>query len=137
MTDEAGALDSSDVVETDAMASLRRAIDPGNIPPSATALAVENSSDGVLVADMRMRGQPIVYVNPAFESITGYSAAEAIGKNCRYLQGSDRLQPEIGEIRAALAERRAGLVTLRNYRRDGTMFHNALRLCPSGTAPGR
>ncbi len=79
---------------------------------------------------MRMRDQLIVHVNPAFESITGYAAAEAIGKNCRYLQGSDRLQPEIVEIRAALAQGRACSVTLRNYRRDGTMFRNALRLVP-------
>jgi PAS domain S-box-containing protein len=100
------------------------------IPPNAFSLALDNSSDGLLIADMRMRGQPIVHVNAAFESITGYPAAEAIGKNCRYLQGSDRLQPEIAEVRAALTERRASAVTLRNYRRDGTMFRNALRLLP-------
>ncbi len=103
---------------------------PSTIPPIASALALENSSDGVLIADMRMHGQPIVHVNPAFESITGYAAVEAIGKNCRYLQGSDRLQPEIAELRTALTEGWACSVTLRNYRRDGTMFRNALRLVP-------
>ncbi len=100
------------------------------ILPAASLLALDHGSDGVLIADMCMRDQPIVHVNPAFESITGYAGAEAIGKNCRYLQGSDRLQPEIAEIRAALAEGRACSVTLRNYRRDGTMFRNALRLVP-------
>lgn len=102
---------------------------PG-IPPSGAAIALEHASDGVLIADMRQRGHPIVQVNPAFETITGYPAAEAIGKNCRYLQGSDRLQPEIGEMRAALEEGRPCSVTLRNYRRDGTPFRNALRLVP-------
>ena len=106
-----------------------RSIQP-TIPPIAASLAVEHGSDGVLIADMRMRGHPIVYVNPTFESITGYAAAEGIGKNCRYLQGSDRLQPEIAEVRAALAEGRGCSVTLRNYRRDGSMFRNALRLMP-------
>ena len=77
-----------------------------------------------------MRGQPIVHVNRAFEAITGYVAAEAVGKNCRYLQGSDRLQPEITEVRTALAEGRHCSVTLRNYRQDGSMFRNALRLVP-------
>src|SRR6476620_4754525 len=77
------------------------------LPPTAAALALEQSSDGVLIADMRVRGEPIIHVNPAFEAITGYAAAEVLGKNCRYLQGSDRLQPEVAEIRAALAERRA------------------------------
>ncbi|RZI74485.1 MAG: EAL domain-containing protein [Pseudomonas sp.] len=102
----------------------------------ASSLAVDHGSDGVLIADMRMRGQPIVHVNPAFELITGYAADEAIGKNCRYLQGSDRLQPEIAEIRAALAEGRHCSVTLRNYRRDGTLFHNALRLFPVRASAG-
>ena len=109
---------------------LRRRSIPPAIPPIASALALDNSSDGVLIADMRTRGQPIVQVNPAFEAITGYAAAEAIGKNCRYLQGSDRLQPEIADVRAALTDGRPVSVTLRNYRRDGTMFRNALRLLP-------
>ncbi|HEY5723501.1 MAG TPA: EAL domain-containing protein [Allosphingosinicella sp.] len=108
-----------------------------DIPATASALALEHGSDGVLVADMRAAGQPIVHVNAAFESITGYAAAEAIGKNCRYLQGSDRLQPEVAEIQAALKEGRACSVTLRNYRRDGTMFRNALRLMPVRDGAGQ
>lgn len=100
-------------------------------PPLAVAeLVLAESNEGVLIGDLRARGHPIVSINPAFEAITGYSAAEALGKNCRYLQGSDRLQPEIDEIRTALADHRACSVTLRNYRRDGTMFRNALRLLP-------
>ena len=100
------------------------------VPSAAFPLALDHVSDGVLIADMRMRGQPIIQVNTAFETVTGYPAAEAIGKNCRYLQGSDRMQPEIAGIRASLTEGRACSVTLRNYRRDGTMFRNALRLAP-------
>ncbi|MBG6120546.1 MULTISPECIES: putative bifunctional diguanylate cyclase/phosphodiesterase [unclassified Sphingobium] len=100
------------------------------VPGDAGSLILDHVSDGVLIADMRLRGHPIVQVNPAFETITGYSAAEVIDKNCRYLQGNDRLQPEIAEIRAALAEGRSCAVTLRNYRRDGAMFRNALRLEP-------
>lgn len=107
------------------------------IPRAASALALDSGSDGVLIADMGARGLPIVYVNRAFEAITGYAPSEAIGKNCRYLQGSDRLQPEIAEVRAMLAEGRAGEVTLRNYRRDGTMFRNALRLMPVHDAAGK
>lgn len=99
-------------------------------PVAVSLLALDNISDAVLVADMRLRGHPIVHVNPAFEVMTGYAASEVIGKNCRYLQGSDRLQPEINEMRSALAEGRACSVMLRNYRRDGTMFRNALRLTP-------
>lgn len=93
-------------------------------------MALDHISDGVLIADMRMRGHPIVQVNSAFEAITGYSPDEALGKNCRYLQGSDRLQPQIAEVRATLQEGRACSVILRNYRRDGAMFRNALRMEP-------
>ncbi len=91
----------------------RRPSEPAGLPV-VSLLALDHISDGVLVADVRQRGQPIVQVNPAFEAITGYTAAEAIGKNCRYLQGNDRLQPEIAEMRAALAEGRECSVTLRN-----------------------
>ncbi|MBU0866415.1 MAG: PAS domain-containing protein, partial [Alphaproteobacteria bacterium] len=112
---------------------------PEGATPSiaASMLALDHISDAVLVADMRLRGHPIVHVNPAFEAVTGYPAAEAIGKNCRYLQGNDRLQPEIAEVRAALAEGRECSVTLRNYRRDGTMFRNALRLVPFRDGSGQ
>ncbi len=106
-------------------------------PIAASLLALDHIGDAVLVADMRLRGYPIVHVNPAFEAVTGYTAAEAIGKNCRYLQGNDRLQPEIAEVRTALAEGRECSVTLRNYRRDGTMFRNALRLVPFRDASGQ
>ncbi len=107
-----------------------RQSDASAAPTAVSLLALDHISDGVLVADMRLRGQPIVHVNPAFEALTGYAAAEVLGKNCRYLQGNDRLQPEIADIRAALIEGREASVTLRNYRRDGTMFRNALRLVP-------
>jgi PAS domain S-box-containing protein len=117
---------------------LPRSPDPEKLflPVDAAAVALAHSGEGVLIADMRARGHPIIQVNAAFEAITGYSKAEAIGKNCRYLQGSDRLQPEVDEIRAALAEGRPCAVTLRNYRRDGSMFRNALRLFPLRASNG-
>lgn len=116
---------------------LTRRVDDRAAPTAASLLALDHISDAVLVADMRLRGHPIVQVNAAFEAVTGYTAGEAIGKNCRYLQGSDRLQPEIAEVRAALTEGRECSVTLRNYRRDGTMFRNALSLMPFRDGSGQ
>ncbi|MEQ9506355.1 MAG: EAL domain-containing protein [Hyphomonas sp.] len=110
---------------------------PVGIPSPASALALAHCSDGVLIADMLTRNQPIIQVNAAFELITGYTEAEAVGRNCRYLQGSDCLQPEIEEIRTALRDGRDCAVTLRNYRRDGTMFRNALRLLPFRNPAGQ
>jgi PAS domain S-box-containing protein/diguanylate cyclase (GGDEF)-like protein len=103
----------------------------GNILPDdiwSTTLA--GAQEGILVADIRQADSRIIYANKAFETITGYTQAEAIGKNCRYLQGSDRLQPQIGTMRAALAAGTATQVRLRNYRKDGSMFWNDVHLVP-------
>ena len=106
------------------------------LPAELYHATLEQMSDGVLVANIQTPGQPILYVNRAFEAITGYGSGEVLGKNCRYLQGSDRLQPEITAIREAIAEGRPCSVTLRNYRRDGTMFRNHLRLFPCAGQAG-
>ncbi|MDB5570740.1 MAG: diguanylate cyclase [Hyphomicrobiales bacterium] len=90
----------------------------------------ENTSEGVLVADCRLDDMPIIYVNAAFEAITGYKSADIVGKNCRYLQGDERLQPQVEQMRAAIASGASAKVTLRNYKKDGTAFWNELRLMP-------
>jgi PAS domain S-box-containing protein len=91
---------------------------------------LELSNDGLLIADLQVTDVPIIYVNRSFERITGFSSAETLGKNCRYLHGGDHLQPEIKRIRDAVAARRSTSVTLRNYRKDGSMFWNNLTLSP-------
>jgi PAS domain S-box-containing protein len=98
--------------------------------------AVENSASGLSIADARLPDLPLVYVNPAFENITGYRLDEVIGKNCRFLQGDDREQEAIEDIRAAIREQRSCTVTVRNYRKDGTRFWNELRLSPIFSASG-
>ncbi len=92
--------------------------------------AVAASSEGIVVTDPNRPGDPIVYVNPAFEEITGYPAEEVLGRNCRFLQGGDRDQPQLDVLRRALREGRECSVVLRNYRKDGTMFRNELSVSP-------
>jgi len=92
--------------------------------------ALEAASNGVVIVDPRRPDDPIVYVNPAFEAMTGYSADEVLGRNCRLLQGEDRDQSAREELRAAVAEGRNTVVEIRNYRRDGTMFWNEVRISP-------
>jgi PAS domain S-box-containing protein/diguanylate cyclase (GGDEF)-like protein len=106
------------------------------LKPELTSL-VDLSTDGVLVGDLQDRDCALVYVNTAFERITGYTKNEAVGKNCRYLQGADRLQPEIEYLRSAIDNCRSVCVTLRNYRKDGQMFWNELRLTPINIINGR
>ncbi|MCU0514434.1 MAG: PAS domain S-box protein [Anaerolineae bacterium] len=92
--------------------------------------ALEASPSGISIADARQPDLPLIYINPAFERSTGYTQAEAIGRNCRFLQADDRDQPELEIIRRALRERDSCTVTLRNYRKDGDLFYNELRLAP-------
>ena len=108
-----------------------------SLPLHAILTAIEESRDGVMFASLNDPELPLVFVNRSFEQITGYSRSEAIGKTCRYLQGADREQPEIAEIRDALAARRQVSVTLRNYRKDGALFWNELRLTPVHDVGGK
>ena len=73
---------------------------------------------------------PLVYVNKAFEVMTGYSFDETVGKNCRFLQGNDKNQPEINMLRKALQEKSSVNVTLRNYKKNGELFYNQLLIQP-------
>lgn len=73
---------------------------------------------------------PIVYANPAFSLITGYSLEEVLGRNCSFLQGTDREQPAISKIRDALRDKSPFEGVLRNYRKDGSLFYNHLRIDP-------
>jgi diguanylate cyclase (GGDEF)-like protein/PAS domain S-box-containing protein len=99
--------------------------------------AVESSINGVVIADAIAPDLPIIYVNPAFESMTGYSAQETIGRNCRFLQGSLRQQPELDVLREALRNQTDCNVILRNQRKDGSLFWNHLFLSPVRDRKGR
>jgi diguanylate cyclase (GGDEF)-like protein/PAS domain S-box-containing protein len=91
--------------------------------------AIEASLNAVIITDAR-QDYAIEYVNPAFERITGYVAREVIGRNCRFLQGNDRNQPPLQQVRAALRHRQEGRAVLRNYRKNGTVFWNDLLIAP-------
>jgi diguanylate cyclase (GGDEF)-like protein/PAS domain S-box-containing protein len=92
--------------------------------------AIESSVNAICITDNLAPDNPIVYVNPAFETITGYSSQDVLGRNARLLQGSDLAQPELIAVRAALHDERACHVVLRNYRKDGSMYWNELHIAP-------
>jgi len=89
-----------------------------------------DSRDGITISDARLPDYPLVFANPAFEKLTGYTQEEIIHNNCRYLQGSDKQQRDTSKIRKAIQQGEYCLVTLRNYRKDGTMFWNELSISP-------
>ena len=92
--------------------------------------ALDVAAEGITIADARLPDRPLIYVNEGFERATGYSAAEVLGKNCRFLQGPDTDPAAVTEIRAAVAAERECIVEILNYRRDGTTFWNRLSITP-------
>ncbi|HEX6829833.1 MAG TPA: diguanylate cyclase, partial [Burkholderiales bacterium] len=92
--------------------------------------AIESSINAVLIADAGNDEHPIVYVNPAFERITGHPPAEALGRPWRKLLGPGPGAEEPAEVRAAMSERREGHAVLQGQRRDGTAFWGELHVAP-------
>jgi len=92
--------------------------------------ALEAAGNGILIADAQLSDLPIIYANDSFCQVTGYTKSDVIGKNCRFLQNDDRDQDEVKVIRSALKKGKFCHVTLRNYRKDGTLFWNELTMTP-------
>lgn len=92
--------------------------------------AVLDSRDGITISDPNLPDNPLIFVNYAFEKMTGYSNEEALNQNCRYLQGNQKHQRHIDVIRNAIKNAEYCLVTLKNFRKDGTMFWNELSISP-------
>ena len=106
-----------------------------SVPRQLLLEAVEAADSSITIADCRLEDMPLVYVNQGFRKITGYESEELLGRNCRFLQfdadgKQDENQPGLDEIRRGTAEGAFAHATLRNYRKDGTLFHNDLYLTP-------
>ncbi|KHK64628.1 MULTISPECIES: PAS domain-containing protein [Pseudomonas] len=91
-------------------------------------LVINASNDGIVVAEKEGEDNILIYVNPAFERLTGYGRDEILYQDCRFLQSGDRDQPSLESIRMALKEGGSCRQILRNYRKDGTPFWNELSL---------
>ncbi|WP_375740616.1 EAL domain-containing protein [Pseudomonas boanensis] len=93
-------------------------------------LALQASPLAVTIADARQADQPLIYCNPAFEVMSGYSREEALGNNWRFLLHHDRNQAELPRLQAALERGQSCHLVLRNYRKDGGLFWNEITLAP-------
>ncbi|NEO82804.1 MAG: PAS domain S-box protein [Spirulina sp. SIO3F2] len=99
--------------------------------------ALAASSVGIVMADARLPDMPLIYVNPAFETMTGYSASDVLGTNCRFLQGDKKQQPGLEVLRQAIQRQRNCTAILLNFRKDGTPFWNELTISPIFDEAGR
>lgn len=110
---------------------------PAKISRDLLTLAIDQLGDGITISDAAHPDFPLIYVNKGFETLTGYRSDEIIGNSYRILQGNDTEQPGLEIIRAAIAKEEGCQVTLRNYRKDGSMFWNELCISPVHDADGK
>src|SRR5262245_34817547 len=97
---------------------------------------VESSPDGIAVCKRGSDGWLVVFVNRAFERLTGFSAQDLKGRDLRLLQGEDRDQEQRQRLRQALTDGESCRALLRNYRSDGTQFWNEMVLIPLKNGSG-
>jgi len=91
---------------------------------------MDATNTGIVITDNLLPDNPIIYCNPAFETLSGYKRKEIIGHNCRFLQGKDRSQQQRKEIATALKNGEACHVEIRNYTKKGNLFWNELYISP-------
>lgn len=94
------------------------------------AAVIDGSSSGFAIADAMQEDLPLVFVNRAFEDLTGYASREVVGQNCRFLSAEPEGSPERARLRHAVKERRPGRFLLRNVKKNGELFWNDLSLFP-------
>jgi PAS domain S-box-containing protein len=92
--------------------------------------AVETTRMPMIVTDPRQPDNPIIFANPAFLAMTGYTPEELVGRNCRFLQGPETDPETVDQVRAAIAEKREFATEILNYRKNGSTFWNALFVSP-------
>ncbi|MFN3373113.1 MAG: PAS domain-containing protein, partial [Chloroflexus sp.] len=91
--------------------------------------AVNEMASGMLVTDAQP-DQPIIFVNRAFSTITGYAPEEVLGRNCRFLQGPHTDRTIVARLREAITNAHSIHTRVLNYRKDGQPFWNQLSIRP-------
>ncbi len=100
------------------------------IRPDLLQALIHNADHCFSVAEREGDDTILLYVNKAFEKMTGYSANECLYKDCRFLQRDDRQPQTVRKIHKAFENEESVRVVLRNYKKDGTLFWNELTITP-------
>lgn len=98
--------------------------------------AMNEADIGICIADNQRTDTPLVYVNEGFERLTGYGANEAVGENCRFLQGEATDPESVATLRKHIEDGQPTSVTLVNYRKNGAPFWNHVQLTPITSGAG-
>lgn len=110
----------------------RQVLGAGSGGPGEALLrrALAATTSGVTIVDMRLPDQPLIYVNQAFERLSGVTAADVLGRNCRFLQGPDTDVAAVSRMRAAVDAGQESVEVLLNHRADGSTWWNECHLAP-------
>lgn len=98
--------------------------------------SIELSPIATVITNPHLPDNPIVCANTAFIRLTGYPKEEILGRNCRFLGGPDTEPERRAALATAIALGQPVLTVLRNYRKDGTSFRNAVMIAPVRAADG-
>jgi len=99
------------------------------IRPDLLNALIDHAEHGITIAEREGEDTILLYVNQAFENMTGYTSDECLYKDCRFLQDDD-VQPEMKKMRQAIEDEVPVRVLVRNYRKDGTLLWNDLSITP-------
>ena len=102
----------------------------GDVPADLKHRVLEEAPVGVTVSDPDLPDNPLVYVNEAFEEMTGYDRRDALGTNCRFLQGEGTDPDAVRRMATAVDADEPVSVEVLNYRRNGEEFWNRVDIAP-------
>ena len=100
------------------------------IRPDLLQALIDHAEHGITIAEREGNDTILLYVNRAFEQLTGYSSDECLYRDCRFLQNGDSGQSGLADIRRAIESDQPVRAVLRNYRKDGSLFWNDLTITP-------
>lgn len=109
---------------------------PGDISAQDATAIFSASKVAMVLTNPRLKDNPIVYVNRAFEKLTGYTSDMVMGRNCRFLQGEQTSASAVEELRKAIDDGEEIATVLTNLRSNGEPFLNALLISPVADADG-
>ncbi len=100
------------------------------LPNHVLMQALDASRAAMVLCDLRLPGSPVVYANPAFIELTGFTLDQVLGRSCAFLHGPETDADVCADIRRAIVQGKKLTTVVRSYRRDGSPFWNRLSLAP-------
>jgi len=107
-----------------------------DIPANVLRQSLEAAPCGFAIIDCRKKGDPVIFVNAAFEGMTGHSAGEVLGRSCMSLLENGRGREPLREFREAVESRRPCTVTLSSDGKNGSALSLEVSMSPLRNNPG-